>query len=274
MRAGGPSTHDAHASESAAAIVVGVRRMRVIGRFRGYTVLVRSIATLFVVAIVACSSNGSSPGAPDGGANGDDASTVPLGQNETGDGTYYAATGAGACSFDPSPNDLDVAAMDAPLWAGSAPCGECVAITGPKGMVTVRIVDLCPECKAGDLDLSQEAFAKIADVSAGRVKITWHGVPCAVTGNVAYRFKEGSSQWWTAIQVRNHKLPIAKLEWQSGGSWQEIPRESYNYFVVASGVGTTGSFQVRVTAIDGQTLTDTLPGVQAGQTVSGAAQFQ
>lgn len=227
--------------------------------------------------VAACSSDATSTTSGDGGAPshaGDSSTAPPLGQDQTGDGTYYDATGAGACSFDPTPNDLDVAAMNAPQFAGSAVCGECVAITGPKGSVTVRVVDLCPECKSGDLDLSQSAFAKIADVSAGRVKITWHVVACAVTGSVAYRFKEGSSQYWTAIQVRNHKLPVTKLEWQKSGAWQDVPRESYDYFVIAGGVGTTGSFQVRVTSIDGQVLTDTLPSVQAGQTVDGAAQFK
>ena len=33
---------------------------------------------------------------------------------KSGEGTYYDATGAGNCSFDPSPNDLMVAAMNAP----------------------------------------------------------------------------------------------------------------------------------------------------------------
>ncbi len=237
------------------------------------------LASFVVTALfLACSSDATTtpgvPGTGDGGVGVDSSSSAPpLGQDQHGDGTYYGATGAGACSFDATPNDLDVAAMNAPEYAGSAVCGACVAITGPKGGVTVRIVDLCPECKSGDLDLSQEAFAKIADVSAGRVKITWHVVPCAVTGNVAYRFKEGSSQYWTAIQVRNHRLPIAKLEWQKQGVWQDVARESYDYFVVAGGVG-TGAIPLRVTAIDGQTLVDTLPGVLDAMVVSGASQFK
>jgi expansin (peptidoglycan-binding protein) len=44
--------------------------------------------------------------------------------------------------------------------------------------VVVRIVDLCPGCGLGDLDLSMTAFAKIAPLSRGRVPITWHFVPC------------------------------------------------------------------------------------------------
>jgi hypothetical protein len=110
-------------------------------------------------------------------------------------------------------------------------CGECVAVTGPKGSVTVRIVDLCPECEPGHLDLSQQAFAQIADVSAGKVPITWKVVPCSVTGNVEYQIKDGSSQYWTAIQVRNSRLPVAKLEWMQSGAWtvrrvdRRLPRE-------------------------------------------------
>jgi expansin (peptidoglycan-binding protein) len=53
-----------------------------------------------------------------------------------------------------------------------------VLVTGPKGSVKVRIVDLCPGCSHGDLDLSEEAFTTIASKSAGRVKITWHVVTC------------------------------------------------------------------------------------------------
>src|SRR5262249_2810433 len=64
---------------------------------------------------------------------------------EHGIATYYAATGDGACLFGPSPGDLMVAAMDAPEYDYAAVCGEYVHVTGPKGAVTVRIVDLCPE---------------------------------------------------------------------------------------------------------------------------------
>src|SRR5512135_3134445 len=100
--------------------------------------------------------------------------------------TYYYATGAGACSFDPSPSNLMVAAMDAPEWNNSAVCGEYVQVWGPKGTVTVRIVDLCPECGVGHLDLSEQAFALIANLSAGVVSITWQVVSPSLSGPIAY----------------------------------------------------------------------------------------
>jgi expansin (peptidoglycan-binding protein) len=200
---------------------------------------------------------------------------TPLGPPVQGEGTYYAADGSGNCSFDPSPQDLMVAALNLTDYAGSAACGSCIAIDGPRGSVTVRVVDSCPGCAKGDVDLSQQAFAKIAALSAGRVKITWKTVPCGVTGNVAYRFKEGSSKFYTAIQVRNHRVPIAKLEYKKAGVYVNIPRKTYNYFVVDTGVGDQPSgLAVRVTASNGAVLEDLLPGtIVAGSTVPGKAQF-
>ena len=93
-----------------------------------------------------------------------------------------------------------------------------------------------------------------------------------MTGNVAYHFKDGSNAYWTALQVRNHRLPIAKLEIEKGGVFLEVSRASYNYFVDPAGTG-SGPIHVRITAVDGQTLEDTLPPVASDVTVSGAAQL-
>ena len=162
---------------------------------------------------------------------GDGGSGGYSGASETGEITYYDATGAGACSFDATPDDLDVAAMDDAEYDNAAVCGECVSITGPKGQLTVRVVDRCPGCEVGHLDLSQEAFAKLADVSLGHVPVTWNVVECDVTGNLEYRYKDGVSQYWFALQVENSKLPLESLEIQQNGAWVNVERQSYNYFV-------------------------------------------
>jgi expansin (peptidoglycan-binding protein) len=52
-------------------------------------------------------------------------------------------------------------------------CGKYINATGPKGSVRVKIVDTCPPCVKGDLDLSPAAFNEIADFAAGRVPISW-----------------------------------------------------------------------------------------------------
>src|SRR5689334_8902065 len=108
--------------------------------------------------LVACGACGNDTSSDPGG--GGTCSAIPA--DESGDGTYYDATGAGNCSFDATPDDLMVAAMNAPDYASAAWCGGCVEVTGPIGTVTVRIVDQCPECQKGSLDLSPQAFEKIA----------------------------------------------------------------------------------------------------------------
>ncbi len=188
--------------------------------------------------------------------------------------TYYNATGAGACLFDPSPQDLMVAAMNAVEYDNAAVCGAYVTISGPKGAVTVRIVDLCPECQAGHLDLSREAFARIADLPQGRVSISWQVVSPALSGPIAYHFKDGSNQWWTAVQIRNHRNPVAKLEYRDGsGQWVAAPRTDYNYFVQTNpGMG-PGPYSFRVTDSYGNQLVDSgISHVENG-TLQGAAQF-
>ena len=169
---------------------------------------------------------------------------------------------------------MDVAALNQPDWAGSGWCGACADVQGPNGNVRVRIVDLCPECASGDLDFSQQAFAKLAPVAQGRVPITWTFVACDVPGPVRYRYKDGSNQWWTAVQVHNHRLPVTRLEFSADGTnFNATSRTDYNYFLASGGFG-PDPVRVRITAVDGQTLEDSLPAVQPGLVTDGAAQFR
>ncbi len=167
-----------------------------------------------------------------------------------------------------------IAAINGPEYAGSAFCGTFVRVTGPEGTVTARIVDYCPECQRGDIDFSEAAFARIATAPPGRVSISWQIVAGDVQGPIRLRYREGSSPSWVAIQVRNHRLPITKLEVMPSGAsdWRNAPRQSWNYFVVEGSVS-SGPVRVRVTALDGQTLEEVMPGPQGGLEVAGRGQF-
>ena len=123
-------------------------------------------------------SEGSAPTSGDASIDAGGAADAAPVTEYTGQATYYAADGTGACGFKASPGDLDVAAMNGSQYKKSL-CGQCVLVTGPMGTtVKVRIVDLCPGCAQGGLDLSEQAFASISPLSAGRIKIKWHFVPC------------------------------------------------------------------------------------------------
>ncbi|CAG8576452.1 6086_t:CDS:2 [Funneliformis mosseae] len=95
----------------------------------------------------------------------------------SGTATYYEP-GLGACGVFSSSSDLIVAVDaaqfgDTPNPSENPICGRSVIINGPQGTVTCQVVDRCPGCSFGDLDLSPAAFEKIADLEQGIVPITW-----------------------------------------------------------------------------------------------------
>lgn len=183
----------------------------------------------------------------------------------TGRATYYNATGDGNCMFGPTPSDLMVAAIshedygspDPATGAAAVYCGAYVQVTGELGSIVVRVVDKCPDalCTRGHLDLSREAFAMIAPLEKGIVPITWRVVSPALARPIAYHLKDGSNQWWTAIQVRHHRNPIVKLEYRNGaGAWVALTRQDYNYFV-GENMG-PGPYTLRVTDTYGNLIQD------------------
>ncbi|MGI5452447.1 expansin EXLX1 family cellulose-binding protein [Streptomyces sp. CA-249302] len=168
--------------------------------------------------------------------------------------TFYDADGGGACLFDPS-GDVMTGAMNTTDYEASKACGAYVVVHAASGAsITVRITNECPgDCAPGQIDLSAEAFAKLAAPSAGRIPITWTLASPSGLGPLSVRYKTGSSQYWCGIQVIGHRNPLARLEVSSGGGWRSLKREDYNYFLAEDGGGCGGS--IRITDIYGQRLT-------------------
>ena len=201
--------------------------------------------------------------------------TENFGMQHSGDGTFYTfADGTGACGYDKT-TDVHIAALNVSDWANSAWCGACADVTGPNGnAIRVRIVDECPDCAEGQLDLHPDAFAELAKTSEGRIMIDWTFVACDAVGPVKYKFKDGSNPYWTAVQVRNSRYPVTKFESSKDGmTWTNLELQGFAYYLNGSGFG-SGTTQVRITAESGATLLDTLPEVQASLEVDGQSQFQ
>jgi expansin (peptidoglycan-binding protein) len=147
-----------------------------------------------------------------------------------------------------------IAAMNVTDYETSKACGDTILIHAGNGKsITVRITNECPApCAPGQIDLSHEAFAKLADLKVGRLAITWTLVSPAGADPLSIRYKSGSSRYWCGIQVIGHRNPVASLEVSTGSTWRQLPRTDYNYFVSADGTGCGG--QIRVTDIYGQQL--------------------
>ena len=216
-----------------------------------------------MLSLAACSGTSPEEAAP----------VEPISEAKDTFATRIESDGTGNCNFDASPLDLNLAALNTTEYSEGLMCGACVEVTGPNPKpVVARIVERCYGCAADQLGLSKQVFEQMGAADQLQTAIRWRYVTCPVAGPVQYRFKEDSNPYWAAIQVRNHLLPIQKLEWQKDGAWVEIPRTSYNYFV-QDNMG-SGPVRVRVTASDGQQLEDTLPEVASSLLIPGAAQFQ
>lgn len=197
----------------------------------------------------------------------------PLGSTvHSGKATFYDSKGAGGnCSRPAAPANHLYVALGPDEYAAGASCGGHLDVTGPKGTVRVLVMDQCPECEPGHLDLSAEAFARIADPVQGVVTVSYRAVvDPPLPGPLTFRVKEGASQWWFAVLVGDHGNPLRAVEVRQGGSWRAAAREDYNYWLVPSGAG-PGPYTIRVTDAYGHRATATgirmLPGQVQRSTV-------
>ncbi|GLY32271.1 expansin EXLX1 family cellulose-binding protein [Kineosporia sp. NBRC 101731] len=179
---------------------------------------------------------------------------VTLGTTYKGIATYYDADGTGACSFARS-STLMVAALNTADYQGSLMCGAYVKVTAANGKsITVKIVDLCPgSCKSRQLDLSKQAFDKLAP-GKGQINVTWKLLSPKLTSPVRYVYKDGSTQWWCGVQVRNHRNPIRTIEFKTASGWFKLTRRDYNYFESSTGKGCGNT--IRITDVNGNRLID------------------
>ena len=126
-------------------------------------------------------------------------------------------------------------------------------VTGPGGRVRVTVDNLCPECGPGHLDLTAEAFTRLAPLVRGKIPVTYRVVTNpAVRGGLAIRVKEGSSRYWLAVLVGNTGNRLRSVSVRAGSSWRALARQDFNYWVLEQGAG-PGPFTVRVQDVAGHT---------------------
>ncbi|KAI1142001.1 RlpA-like double-psi beta-barrel-protein domain-containing protein-containing protein [Hypoxylon sp. FL0543] len=86
----------------------------------------------------------------------------------SGDMTYYTP-GLGACGITNSESDAVVAMS--PAQYGH--CGQSIKISYNGKTATAKVVDKCPGCAGNSIDVSPTIFQQLADLSLGRVQVTW-----------------------------------------------------------------------------------------------------
>lgn len=153
-------------------------------------------------------------------------------------------------------------------------CGACIRIDGPKGHTIAKVVDRCKFCKGNEIVMTEAPYAEISNADPWDwSKVTWSLVSCPVEGPLRYHYKFGSSPYWTAVQVRNARHPIKKLEFSFNGSdYTEPEFEDWNYYVEMVGMG-KGPFTFRVTDMFDQTVVDKDVQFEPDSEFAGQSQF-
>ncbi|KAI0856456.1 RlpA-like double-psi beta-barrel-protein domain-containing protein-containing protein [Xylaria cubensis] len=90
-------------------------------------------------------------------------------QSYTGDITYYQP-GLGACGETNSDSDA-VVAMSPSQYTGN--CGKSITITKDGKTAKAKVVDKCPACASGSIDVSSTVFQSLVDLSVGRTTVSW-----------------------------------------------------------------------------------------------------
>lgn len=182
---------------------------------------------------------------------------------------YVLQPGDGNCSYPAADTDQLYVALPPAEYGAAAACGSYLEITGPDGSVTAEVVDLCPGCQSGHIDLSEQAFAQIAPLAAGLVPVTYHTIiDPPLPAPLSLRVKEGSSAYWLALLPIGNGNPVTSVR-VSGPArgWQDLAHASYNYWLAPSGMG-PGPFTVQLTDSAGHQVTVTgislSPGVVQG----------
>ncbi|KAI9982591.1 hypothetical protein PInf_008563 [Phytophthora infestans] len=198
----------------------------------------------------------------------------------TGDATSYTLgeVSAGNCNFmfDPGVDD-NYAALNSEQWDSTLNCGRCAEVSCDDDRCSdktssqiVYIVDRCPECKQGDLDLSPAVFEAITGSDPSRYRIKWKFVDCPVSGNIEYCTKSGSSSSWLAIQPANFANGVDSIKIAD----QDVTMvDSCYYFLLNGGSNVDMSaVSVELTSVSGETITETLS-LTADECTEGTSNF-
>ncbi|KAI1084453.1 RlpA-like double-psi beta-barrel-protein domain-containing protein-containing protein [Whalleya microplaca] len=99
-------------------------------------------------------------------------STSSNSTSNTGDMTYYTP-GLGSCGSTNTEAEAVVALSPSQFTSNPDACGKTIQITQGGKTVTAQVVDKCPSCSPGSIDVSPTLFQSLSDLSVGRTEVTW-----------------------------------------------------------------------------------------------------
>ena len=201
---------------------------------------------------------------------------LQLKQPYQGRATFYDAAnpvgGLGNSGFDvPTQDQLHkIVAINNVQWNGSAASGAFMQVSGPKqregaAPIIVQVTDKLVE-RADGMDMSAEAFAKVANPVDGIVNIDYQLVGPSDDYVTAYGHRIGdgiivegiadSKPYYPVLRLNNHRYPVESVELiENDGDLVEFERGSDNRFVLDEISPIYGAQDLLVTDIFGQQVT-------------------
>jgi expansin (peptidoglycan-binding protein) len=157
-------------------------------------------------------------------------------------------------------------------------CDACIHVTTARGKSAILRVVTYGDTSPNSIDVSPEAYEILNSGEYPR-SMSWQFAKCPDTGNIMYEFKAEAHEFWTALWVRNARVPIERVEVRSAArpSFSALVREADgSVYAHEPGFG-VGPFTLRLTAVGGQQLTHEFSWPAAGiggQLLTGQGNFQ
>ncbi|RLN98654.1 hypothetical protein BBJ28_00018293 [Nothophytophthora sp. Chile5] len=198
-----------------------------------------------------------------------------------GDGTAYTLgdTSSGNCNFMSAISiaSTNYAAINNDQWDDLANCGRCAEVsciddscTDQTTTAIVQILDRCPECSSGDLDLSPTVFKNITGSDPSRLSIRWQFVDCPSPGNIEVCLKTGSNGYYVAVQPTNTLVGVASVT--INGEATTMVDSAYYYLIESTSDVDLTSVAVSITSVDGDVVDGTYS-LTAGECTDTNQQF-
>jgi hypothetical protein len=149
------------------------------------------------------------------------------------------------------------------LQAGSGQlCDVCAELTANGVTLIAHVITYGDETGTYDIDVSPEARTALHGDTNDT--LTWRFITCPTTVPIDYTFDDRewtTNPWYFRVWIRNSRVPVTKVEYKQGtGAWSAAQWQSDGAWQAAN-ADFSGGFSLRVTALDGQAIEDTLPGV-------------
>jgi len=137
-----------------------------------------------------------------------------------------------------------------------------------------RVVTFGATNTPGDVDVSPSVFKALHTGEYPR-SMTWQLAACPNVGPLRYEFQTGAHEDWTSFWVRNPRRPVAKVEVKSPrhASFFALRRETDGTLNDDRGFG-TGAFELKVTSVDGHTVTDAFTSFSPGGILESSRQLE